>query len=52
LQVEKMCSTTLKKFPVPMMSGDLHELNNTPILNDDGGHKKYQMLIGMLKIGL
>ena len=47
LRVEKMYSETLKKFSVPMTSGDHPELDYTTILTNDG-HKKYQMLIGML----
>jgi hypothetical protein len=46
-RVEKMYSETLKKFSVPMTGGDHPELDDTTILNGDG-HKKYQMLIGML----
>ncbi len=42
-----MFSTLLKKFLVPMTSGEHPELDDTPILNDDG-HKKYQKLIIML----
>jgi hypothetical protein len=40
-------SETLKKFLVPMTSGNHPELHGTAILNDDG-HKKYQMLIRIL----
>jgi hypothetical protein len=47
LRAENMYSDTLKKFLVPMTSSDHPELHNTTIL-DDYGHKKYQMLIGML----
>jgi hypothetical protein len=47
LRVEQMYSTSLKKFSIPMTSGDHPELDDTPLLDDDE-HKKYQMLIGML----
>jgi hypothetical protein len=42
-----MYSENLKKFLVPKTSGNHPELDDTTILNNDG-HKKYQMLIGML----
>jgi hypothetical protein len=47
LRVKKMYAEMLKKFSVPMTSGDHPELGDTTILNNDG-HKKYKMLIGML----
>ena len=48
LRVEKMYSKTRKKFLVPMTSGDHPELDDTTIF-DNYGHKKYKMLIGMIK---
>ena len=38
---------SLKKYSVPLPAGDHPEMDTSELLNDDG-HRKYQMLVGML----